>query len=104
MRREVHMAKRKRRSFTKEFKADTVRLVREGGRSIGAVARELDLTETALRDWVKQATVDAGHGPTDALTTVERAELGQLRRDVKRLEMEREILKKATAFFARESK
>ena len=98
------MAKRKRRSFTQEFKADTVRLVREGGRSIGAVARELDLTETALRDWVKQATVDAGHGPTDALTTVERAELGQLRRDVKRLEMEREILKKATAFFARESK
>ena len=98
------MAKRKRRSFTKEFKADTVRLVREGGRSIAQVARELDLTETALRDWVKQATVDAGEGPTDALTTVERAELGQLRRDVKRLEMEREILKKATAFFARESK
>ena len=98
------MAKRKRRSFTAEFKADTVRLVREGGRSIREVARDLDLTETALREWVKQAAVDAGQGSTGALTTAERAELAQLRRDVKRLEMEREILKKATAFFARESK
>src|SRR3989442_7460018 len=103
MRREVHMAKRKRRSFTAEFKADTVRLVREGGRSIREVARDLDLTETALREWVKQAAVDAGQGATGALATAER-EIGQLRRDVKRLEMEREILKKTTAFFARESK
>ena len=98
------MAKRKRRSFTAGFKADTVRLVREGGRSIPEVARDLDLTETSLREWMKQAAVDAGQGPAGALTTAERAELTHLRRDVKRLEMEREILKKATAFFARESK
>jgi len=104
MRREVHMAKRKRRSFTSEFKADTVRLVREGGRTITAVARDLDLTETALRDWVRQAAVDSGQNPSGSLTTAERAELAQLRRDVRRLEMEREILKKATAFFAKESK
>jgi len=97
------MAKRKRRSFTAEFKADTVRLVREGGRSIREVARDLDLTETALREWVKQAAVDTSQGATGALATAER-EIARLRRDVKRLEMEREILKKATAFFARESK
>ncbi len=98
------MAKRQRRAFTKEFKADAVRLVREGGQGVSRVARDLDLTETALREWVKRAEIDAGEGPTDALTTAERAELSQLRRDVKRLEMEREILKKATAFFAKESK
>ncbi|NOT33125.1 MAG: transposase [Candidatus Eisenbacteria bacterium] len=90
------MAKRQRRTFTKEFKADAVRLVREGGHGMSKVARELDLTETALREWVKRAEIDAGQSPTDALTTAERVELSQLRRDVKRLEMEREILKKAT--------
>ena len=98
------MAKRKRRSFTPEFKADAVRLVRDGRHPISKVAGDLDLTETALRDWVKRAEIDAGPGLTGALTTAERAELAQLRRDVKRLEMEREILKKATAFFAKESK
>ena len=98
------MAKRQRRAFTKEFKADAVRLMREDGQGVSRVARDLDLTETALREWVKRAEIDAGEGPTDALTTAERAELSQLRRDVKRLEMEREILKKATAFFAKESK
>lgn len=97
------MAKRKRRSFTPEFKADTVRLVREGGRSVREVARDLDLTETALREWVKQTAVDGGQGSAGALATAER-EVAQLRRDVRRLEMEREILKKATVFFARESK
>jgi len=56
------MAKRKRRAFTKEFKAETVRLVRDSGKSVGAIARELDLTETALRDWVRQAEVNAGRG------------------------------------------
>jgi transposase len=61
------------------------------------------LTETALRDWVKRAEIDAGNGPKDALTTAERQELQQLRRDNKRLMMEREILKKAAAFFAKES-
>ena len=96
------MAKRKRRSFTPEFKADAVKLV-QAGRSAGDVARELDLTETALRKWVKRAEVDAGKGPPGALTTVEREELTKLRRDVKRLQMERDILKAAATFFAKES-
>jgi transposase-like protein len=97
------MGKRKRRAFSPEFKAETVRLVRESGKSVGAIARELDLTETALRRWVDQAEVDAGRGPSEALTTSEREELAQLRRENKRLRLEREILKKATAFFAKES-
>src|SRR5512143_99299 len=96
------MERRKRRAFTKEFKAETVRLVAEGGRSIPEVARDLDLTESALRTWVRQAEVDAGRGRPGALTTEEREELVRLRRDVKRLQMERDILKKATAFFAKE--
>jgi transposase-like protein len=57
------MAKRKRRAFTTEFKAQAVRIVRESGKSVGVVARELDLTETALRSWVRQAEIDAGRGP-----------------------------------------
>ena len=96
------MAKRKRRAFTEEFKAQAVRVVRESGKSIGVVARELDLTESALRAWVQQASIDAGRGPAGALTTEEREELGRLRREVRTLRMEREILKKATAFFAKE--
>jgi transposase len=98
------MARRKRRAFTREYKAEVVELIRKSGKSIGAVAKELDLTETAVRDWVRQAEVDRGRGPAGALTTAEREELAQLRRRVKTLEMEREILKKATAFFAKESK
>ncbi len=98
------MAKRKRRSFTKEYKAEVVELIRKSGKSVGAVARELDLTETAVRRWVQQAEIDSGEGRGDALTTAEREELAALRKRVKTLEMEREILKKATAFFAKESK
>ena len=98
------MGKRKRRSFTKAYKAEVVELVRKGGKSIGSIAKDLDLGETAVRAWVRQAEVDSGRGPAEALTTAERDELAQLRRRVKTLEMEREILKKATAFFAKESK
>jgi len=98
------MEKRKRRSFTKAYKAEVVELIRKSGKSIGAVAKDLDLSETALRRWVSQVEVDAGRGLAGALTTAEREELSQLRRRVKTLEMEREILKKATAFFAKESK
>jgi transposase len=97
------MARRKRRTFATEFKADAVRLCTAGGQSIAQVARNLDLTETVLRDWVKLADLGAGRGPKEALTTAEREELGELRRRVKRLEMEREILKKAAAFFAKEN-
>jgi len=98
------MEKRKRRAFSKQYKAEVVELIRKSGKSIGAIAKEIDLTETAVRAWVRQAGVDAGHGPAGALTTAEREELAQLRRRVKTLEMEREILKKATAFFAKESR
>jgi len=79
-------------------------LIRKSGKTVGAICRDLDLTETAVRRWVQQAEVDSGGGPAGALTTAEREELAQLRRRVKTLEMEREILKKATAFFAKESK
>ena len=65
--------------------------------------KELDLTESALRNWVKRYKVDHGEGPREALTTAERDELGSLRRRVRTLEQEREILKKAAAFFAKES-
>jgi transposase len=96
------MGRRKRRRFSGEYKAEAVRLVRESGESIYAIAREMDLTETALRRWVQQAEVDRKAEPSGALTTGEREELTRLRRDVKRLRMERDILKKATAFFAKE--
>jgi transposase len=98
------MARRKRRAFTREFKAETVRLVLEGGRSIPEVARDLDLTESALRQWVHQAEVDRGQGKPGELTSAEREELHRLRREVKDLRLDREILKKAAAFFAKESK
>jgi transposase len=80
-----------------------VRLVQESGKSVPTVARELDLTETALRSWVRQAEIDAGQGMAGALTTAEREELGHLRRENRTLRMEREIIKKATAFFAKEN-
>jgi transposase-like protein len=93
--------RRARRAFTSEFKAEAVRLCRVGDRTIRDVAKDLDLTETALRAWVKRADVDSGSGPPDALTSDERAELTRLRRENKRLQMESEILKKAAAFFAK---
>ena len=95
--------RRKRRAFTPEFKAEAVRLCRVGDRSVRQVADDLDLTETALRAWVKRADIDAGNGPPGALTTAEREELARLRRDNKRLTMERDILKAAATFFAKES-
>jgi transposase-like protein len=67
-----------------------VKLCEAGGRSVAQVAADLDLTETALREWVKRAATDAGKGPASALTTAERDELGEQRKRVKRLEMERE--------------
>jgi len=94
------MKKRTRRTFTKEYKAEVVVLIRQGGKQIGAVCRDLGLPETAVRRWVKQADVDLGDGPPGALTTAEREELSGLRKRVKTLEMEREILKKAAAYFA----
>lgn len=96
--------RRKRRAFTPEFKAEAVRLCRVGDRTITQIATDLDLTETALREWVKRADIDAGNGPPEALTTAEREEMARLRREVKRLTMERDILKAAATYFAKESK
>ena len=95
--------RRKRRAFSAEFKAEAVRLCKVGDRTVTQVAADLDLTETALREWVKRSETDAGNESPGALTGDERAELTQLRRENKRLLMEREILKKAAAFFAKES-
>jgi len=101
MREDVHMSKRKRRRFTADQKADAIRLVREVG-SVAQVARDLDLTETSLRNWVKQADIDEGRGPEGALTTEEKEEIRRLRRENRTLRMERDFLKKAAVFFAKE--
>jgi transposase-like protein len=95
--------KRKRRKFSAEYKAETVRLIQRSGKSVGKIALELGIGETALRRWVEQAEVEAGRGPEGALKRGEREELLELRRENQRLRLEREILKKATAFFAKES-
>lgn len=95
--------RRPRRKFTPEFKADVVRLCRTGTETLGEVCRRLDLTESAVRAWVRQAEVDEVGGTPSALTTEERKELVRLRRELKQVKMERDILKKATAFFAKES-
>ena len=93
---------RPRRSFTAEFKADIVERCRRGDRTIGQVARDFDLTETAVREWVRQADVDAGERP--GLTSAERDELASLRRENRRLRDDVEVLKRATAFFAKETR
>ena len=95
------MAKRKRRSFTPEYKAEVVGLVRSSGKTVGQVARELDLTETAVRAWVRQAAIDKKRDPQGPLTSEERAELTRLRRELKTTTMERDFLRKAAAFFAK---
>jgi transposase len=95
------MSRRKRREYTAEPKADAVRMVRESGNP-AQVARDLELTESSLRNWVKQADIDEGGGPEGAPTTEEREELRRLRRKVRTLEMERDFAKKAAAFLARD--
>lgn len=94
--------KRARRSFTDEFKAGAVRLVLDEGKTVAQVARDLDLTQSALGGWVKQARADRTKGKT-GLTTEERAELAQLRKENRQLKMERDLLKKWAAFFAKET-
>ena len=95
------MTARPRRSFTSEFKAQTVELVRTSGKSVAQVCLELDLTETAVRRWLAQADIDAGR--REGLTTDEREELSRLRRENRVLREERDILRTAAAFFAKET-
>ena len=94
---------RPRRSYTPEFKAEIVEVCQRGDRTIAQVARDFDLTETAVRAWVKQAELDAGTRH-DGLTSDERNELVRLRRENRRLREDVDILKRATAFFAKETR
>ena len=96
-------SRRSRRRFTDEFKQQAVRLVLDEGKSVSAVARELDLVPSALGNWVKQTQADRTKGRT-GLTTAEREELSRLRKENRILQEERDILKKATAFFAKQSR
>ena len=98
--RKPNKERRARRGYTPEFKTGAVRLVLDEGKTVGAAARELDLTASALGVWVRQARADRTKGKT-GLTTEERVELSGLRKEVRELRMERDILKKAAAFFAR---
>ncbi|MFE0151802.1 transposase [Nonomuraea sp. NPDC059007] len=93
---------RPRRSFTPEFKAEIVELCQRGDRSVGQVAKDFDLTETAVRQWVRQAEVN--NGQRDGLTSSEREELAALRRENRRLRQDVDVLKRATAFFVRETR
>ena len=97
------MARRKRRQFSPDFKAEAVRLVEAGNRPLSVVARDLDLDPKSLRQWQAERQAEANPSPTGPLTSAEREELVRLRRDNRRLQMERDILKKAAAFFAREN-
>jgi transposase len=90
--------------YSESFRSDAVALAKTSEKSVPVLARELGIAEQTLRDWVNRAATDAGGGGTGELTSAERTELQRLRREVKTLQMEREILKKAAAFFATESR
>ena len=97
------MERRTRRTFSPEFRAEAVKVAKESGKTIKEQAGELGLSESALRKWVTQSEVDSGPGLVGALTTAEREELSKLRRENRTLKMERELLKKWAAFFAKET-
>jgi transposase len=97
------MTPRKKRQFTAEQKAEAVKIVKESGKPINQVAKEMGLTPSALGNWVKQAKIDQEGSPEGALTSAERQELNQLRRELKRVEMERDFLKKVATFFAKDN-
>jgi len=93
---------RRRRSFPAEYKSNVVAMCRTSGKSISQVCRELDLGETAVRRWVAQTEVDSGERA--GLSTSEREELAQLRKENRALREERDLLRRAAAFFARETR
>jgi transposase len=97
------MGRRKRPTYTSEFKAEAARVARQGGKPVAEAAKDMGVSETALRRWMEQAEIDEGNGPAGALTTAERQELTRLRRELRQVTMERDFLKKAASFFARES-
>jgi transposase len=95
--------RRVRRQFSEEFRPQAVRLVLDEGKTVGAVACELDLTASALRQWVERARANRTGGNA-GLTTAERDELTRLRKELRIVQEERDILRKATAFFAKQSR
>ena len=97
------MSKRTRRKYTEEFRREAVGLVRSGDKGYAAVARDIGVPASCLRNWCLQADADEGNGPEGALTTDEREELARLRRENRQVKMERDFLKKACSFFAREN-
>ena len=97
------MSKKPRRTFTDEQKSAAVKIVEESGKPISQVAREMGLTESALRKWVKQAKIDSQEGGQNQEKSAEQQELINLRRELKRVEMERDFLKKVATFFAKKS-
>lgn len=97
------MSQKPRRTFTDEQKAEAVQIVNQSGKPVSQVAKEMGLTESALRKWVKQAQIDASGEGQGQLTSAERQELNQLRRELKHVQKERDFLKKVATFFAQES-
>ena len=90
-------------AYPPEFRAEAVRLARSSEKSIPALAADLGVSSEALRHWLRRADADEGRGQPGDLTTDEREELRRLRREVKTLQQEREILRKAAAYFAKEA-
>lgn len=96
------MSRKAKRKYTKEEKEDAIRLVRVSGQSITKTAKELGIPQNTLNNWVRQAQIDSGEGPAEAWTTEEKAELRRLRKELRRVTMERDFLKKVSAYFAKE--
>ncbi len=99
----VFVMARTRRKFSQEFKVELVKLVMASGKSVAEVAKAHEISESVVSNWVRQARVDAGLGSVGALTTQERQELPQLRKECRELRMERDFLKKCSAWFARQT-
>ena len=96
-------ARRERRTFNDEYKQQVLELVRAGDKSVSQICRDLDLTESSVRKWIKADQTNNGIMTQNSLSETDQQELVRLRTENKRLKMERDILKKATAFFAKES-
>jgi transposase len=97
------MGRKKAYRYSAEFKAEAVRLHQQSGKSLAESAKDVGVSAKSLSKWVTQAEIDAGGGLEGALTTDEREELAKLRRELRQVKMERDFLKKVSAFFARES-
>lgn len=97
------MPGRERRRYSREQKEEAIKLVKVSGQSVYQVSRDLGIPENTLHNWIRKAKVEDGEGPAGEMTKAEKEELRKLRRENRRLRMERDFLKKATAFFAKDS-